>query len=116
MGARSGLFPEDVTQPSAALDYNCLHLERRDTWRKSIRGTKLVSPPKALSPGPIRRHSADSEGPSRDALLQGSVQGSVERPVQSSTQGSVDDVEILSAMAKFAIKYFRFDREKKLFS
>uniref|UniRef100_A0A8D3CLF6 Myosin XVB n=1 Tax=Scophthalmus maximus TaxID=52904 RepID=A0A8D3CLF6_SCOMX len=87
MGARSGLFPEDVTQPSAALDYNCLHLERRDTWRKSIRGTKLVSPPKALSPGPIRRHSADSEGPSRDALLQGSVQGSVERPVQSSTQG-----------------------------
>ncbi|AWP17109.1 putative unconventional myosin-XV-like [Scophthalmus maximus] len=107
MGARSGLFPEDVTQPSAALDYNCLHLERRDTWRKSIRGTKLVSPPKALSPGPIRRHSADSEGPSRDALLQGSVQGSVERPVQSSTQGSVDDVEILSAMAKFAIKYFR---------
>ncbi|CAB1431784.1 unnamed protein product, partial [Pleuronectes platessa] len=89
LGGRSGLFPEDVTQPSAAPDYHSLQPDQTDPKRKSIRSTKVVSPAKG----------ADSEWPRREALLQGSV--------QSSIQGSVNDLEILSAMAKFAIKYFR---------
>ncbi|XP_034427012.1 unconventional myosin-XVB [Hippoglossus hippoglossus] len=101
LGGRSGLFPEDATQPSAAPDYHSLQLDQTDPKRKSMRSTKVVSPPKGLSPDPISRHmtSADSEWPKREALVQGSV--------QSSTQGSVNDLEILSVMAKFAIKYFR---------
>ncbi|XP_038592063.1 unconventional myosin-XV [Micropterus salmoides] len=100
MGGRSGLFPKDLTQPSAAPDYHCLHLDRRDTRRKSMRGATPVSPPNGSSPGPVSRHmgSVDSEPPSRKHSLQGSV---------PSVQGSVRDLEVLSAMAEFAVKYFR---------
>uniref|UniRef100_A0A3B4US66 Myosin XVB n=1 Tax=Seriola dumerili TaxID=41447 RepID=A0A3B4US66_SERDU len=90
MGGRSGLFPEEVTQPSAAPDYHCFHLDRRDDRRKSMRGATPVSPPKGHpSPGPVSRRMAGS--------------------AHSSIQGSVLDMEILSAMAKFALKYFRYD-------
>lgn len=106
MGGRSGLFPEDLTQPSAAPDYHCLHLDRRDDRRKSMKGARPFSPTKGPSPGPISRQlgSADSERSSREPSLQGL--GSV----QSSIQGSVHDLEIVSAMAEFAMKYFRYDK------
>ncbi|XP_056222908.1 unconventional myosin-XVB isoform X1 [Seriola aureovittata] len=110
MGGRSGLFPEEVTQPSAAPDYHCFHLDRRDDRRKSMRGATPVSPPKGHpSPGPVSRRNdrADSKRPSREALPQGLGQGLVSGSARSSIQGSVLDMEILSAMAKFAMKYFR---------
>lgn len=100
MGGRSGLFPEDVTQPSAAPDYHSMHLIRRDDRRKSMR----AGPPKGPSSGPISRHvgSANSERPSREA--------SVPQSVQNSAHGSVHELEVQSAMAEFATKYFRYDR------
>ncbi|KAM6899108.1 unconventional myosin-XVB [Lycodopsis pacificus] len=101
MGGRSGLFPDDLTQPSAAPDYHSLHLDRRDDRRKSMRGATPAGPPKGPSPGPISRRmgSVDSE------LLGKEV--SVQRSFQSSIQGSFHELEILSGMADFAMKYFR---------
>ncbi|XP_075313230.1 unconventional myosin-XVB [Odontesthes bonariensis] len=107
IGGRSGLFPGDLTQPSPAPDYHCLLLDRRDYRRKSMRSVKSVSPPKGPSPGPgaIVKHmgSADSLQPRREAPCPSSIQGSLQRSVQS----SVHDSEILSAMADFALKFFR---------
>lgn len=116
-GGRSGLFPEDLTQPSAAPDYHCLHLQRRNTRRKSMRNTKSASPPRAtvsrqmaISPpgAPVSRQmgSVDSERPSREA----SIPGSLQRSAQGSIQASVHDFETRSVMADFATKYFRCDR------
>ncbi|KAM7371275.1 hypothetical protein PAMP_010761 [Pampus punctatissimus] len=99
LGGRSGLFSKDLTQPSAAPDYHYLHLERRDDRRKSMRGTRPVSQAKGPSPDSFNTSSADSELPSREA--------STRRSVQSSTQGSVHELEIHSAIAEFAMKYFR---------
>ncbi|XP_049916791.1 unconventional myosin-XVB [Epinephelus moara] len=93
LGGRSGLFPEDFTQPSAAPDYHCLHLDRRDDRRKSMRGATSVSAPKGPSPGPISKEAT--------------VPGSGQRSSQASIQGSVHELEILSGMTEFAIKYFR---------
>lgn len=61
------------------------------------------SQPKAPSPGPVSRDvgSADPEQPSREASV--SVSG------QSSGQGSVRELELNSAMAEFAMKFFRCD-------
>uniref|UniRef100_A0A665X4H7 Myosin XVB n=1 Tax=Echeneis naucrates TaxID=173247 RepID=A0A665X4H7_ECHNA len=76
-GGRSGLFPDEVTQPSAAPDYRCLNIDRRDNRRKSMRGSTSSSSSKGhLSPSLSSRHS-----------------------------GSITDV--LSIMATFSMKYFR---------
>lgn len=107
MGVRSGLFPVDLTQSCAAPDYHCLHLDRRDERRKSMRS----APPQGPSQGPIHKSmaGADLERPSSESSLQGSVQGWVPRSGQSSTQGSVHKMEV-PAMVEFAMKYFRYDR------
>uniref|UniRef100_G3PRB1 Myosin XVB n=4 Tax=Gasterosteus aculeatus aculeatus TaxID=481459 RepID=G3PRB1_GASAC len=82
MGGRSGLFPCDLTQPSAAPDYHSLHLARRDVRRKSTRGAR---------PAGGRVGSVDSELLGQEASV--SIQGS--QPENS------------SGMAEFAMKYFR---------
>lgn len=96
MGGRSGLFPEDATQPSAAPDYHSLHLDRRDERRKSMRAAKSGSSP--AGPNSRRVGGNDSERPNREVSTTGSV------------QGSDHDNGIHSAMTEFATKYFRYDR------
>ncbi|XP_069024648.1 unconventional myosin-XVB [Embiotoca jacksoni] len=98
MGGRSGLFPEDVTQPSATPDYHFVLLDRRDEKRKSMRSTRPVHPAKGLSLGPgstRKMGSTNSDRPSREASLPGSL------------AGSVQDLDMLSVMASFAMKYYR---------
>ncbi|TNN50581.1 Unconventional myosin-XV [Liparis tanakae] len=95
MGGRSGLFADDLTQPSAAPNYHCLPFDRRDDKRKST-----GPPPKGPAQGPIGRPtgSVDSEPLDNE-----------EAWVQRSDQGSTHELEILSSMAEFATKYFRYD-------
>uniref|UniRef100_A0A087X5M2 Myosin XVB n=1 Tax=Poecilia formosa TaxID=48698 RepID=A0A087X5M2_POEFO len=85
-GGRSGLFPLDLTQPCAAPDYHWLHLDRRDDRRKSMRNAKPSN---------------------REAMNPSSVEGLQHTRAQSSQKGSNHDLEIFSAMADFATKYFR---------
>ncbi|KAM7382210.1 hypothetical protein PAMA_012870 [Pampus argenteus] len=99
LGGRSGLFSEDLTQPSAAPDYHYLHLNRRDDRRKSMRGARPVSSAKGPSPDSFNTSSTDLELPSREA--------STLRSVQSYSQGSLHELEIHSALDEFATKYFR---------
>ncbi|XP_034564510.1 unconventional myosin-XV [Notolabrus celidotus] len=98
LGGRSGLFSEELTQPSAAPDYHCLHLIQRDNRRKSMRGTRPVTSDNRPTPGPVLRQtgSAEPEQPVREASIQGSLSGSIH-----------ELEEDLSTMAEFALKYFR---------
>ncbi|XP_036073108.1 unconventional myosin-XV [Oryzias melastigma] len=108
VGGRSGLFPEELTQPSAAPDYHYRHLNRRDDKRKSTRSNMRRStrnapptgPPQLLAPS--RQMSPESE-PSRS----NSAQGFVQRSGPSSTHGSVQELEVVVPMVDFAMKYFR---------
>ncbi|KAM3592840.1 uncharacterized protein V6R79_026436 [Siganus canaliculatus] len=93
MGGRSGLFPENLTQPSAAPDYHGIHIERRDERRKSMRATQ-VSSTKGTSQGPISRKQ-DPHQPKRTGSA------------LSSAQSSVYDLGMPSPIAEFAIKFFR---------
>uniref|UniRef100_A0A3P9IM79 Myosin XVB n=1 Tax=Oryzias latipes TaxID=8090 RepID=A0A3P9IM79_ORYLA len=104
VGGRSGLFPEELTQPSAAPDYHYLHLDRRDDKRKSMRSNTRNAPPASPSQHPValRQMSPESE-PSRS----NSVQGFLQRSGPSSIQGSVHELGVTSPMAEFAMKYFR---------
>lgn len=95
-GGRSGLFPAELTQPSAAPDYHGLHLDRRDERRKSMRSQR---------PGPA------SQRPSPPDSKEPSVQGSIQGQSQHSSQNSVQDQEAYSPMAEFAMKYFRAGAE-----
>lgn len=93
MGGRSGLFADDLTQPSAAPDYHCLPLDRRDDKRKST-----GPPPKGPSQGPIGRPTGSVDSEPLD-----------NEEIQRSDQSSTHELEILSSMAEFAMKYFRYD-------
>uniref|UniRef100_A0A8C7RG72 Myosin XVB n=2 Tax=Oncorhynchus mykiss TaxID=8022 RepID=A0A8C7RG72_ONCMY len=87
IGGRSGLFPTDITQPSAPPDYHHVHLDRRDERRKSMRAPT----PRPTSHNGSAQHSRD-----------GSVLGSA-RSVQGS---EMNDVQTF-LMTEFAMKYFR---------
>lgn len=108
-GGRSGLFPLELTQPCAAPDYHSLHLDRRDDRRKSMRNAKPVSLSKGPSPAPTSRHvvNIQSVQPTREAIRPASVQGSYQTLAEYSQKGSDHELEIFSAMADFAAKYFR---------
>ncbi|XP_068162212.1 unconventional myosin-XVB [Antennarius striatus] len=94
-GGRSGLFPEDSTQPSAAPDYHGLHIGQRDDRRRSMRAAKPTGPPKDQSAGPISAppDSSDPDRPREGASGPGSVQGFSQ--------------DINSPIAEFAMQYFR---------
>ncbi|XP_030611227.1 unconventional myosin-XV [Archocentrus centrarchus] len=107
-GGRSGLFPEDLTQSSAAPDYHCLNLDRRDERRKSMRTIRPVGPPKIPSPGPGLQVSSHMDTPDlRQPRSEASPPSLVQGSLQNSMQGSVLDLEMNSPMADFAMKYFR---------
>lgn len=116
IGGRSGLFPKDITQPSAAPDYHGLHLDQRDNRRKSMRTAKPVTPPENTPPGAINRASRHmgstrSEPPAGEASRPSSARGLLHKSGPNSVQGSVHGVEGLSAMAEYAVKYFRYVRK-----
>ncbi|XP_014835317.1 PREDICTED: unconventional myosin-XV-like [Poecilia mexicana] len=110
-GGRSGLFPLDLTQPCAAPDYHWLHLDRRDDRRKSMRNAKPVSSFNGPSPVPTSRHIPNNRSvqSNREAMNPSSVEGLQHTLAQSSQKGSNHDLEIFSAMADFASKYFRME-------
>lgn len=84
-GGRSGLFPEEATQPSASPDYHSLLLTRRDERTKTSRSS-TGRPPSA---GPTRTGSDDAK---------------------SSLSGDLYDLDVPIAMAEFATKYFRYQQ------
>ncbi|XP_026858477.2 unconventional myosin-XVB isoform X1 [Electrophorus electricus] len=94
-GGRAGLFPVDVTQPSAPPDYHSSYIDRQIERRKSMRAP-------AASPTPPGGHSAQA------TARMGSVAS--ERSVEaSSIQGSEIDLLDLHQyhLTEFAVKYFR---------
>lgn len=100
IGGRSGLFPTDITQPSAPPDYHHVHLDRLDERRKSMRAPK---PPAATRPPAPRStpHTGSAE-PTREGSMLGSA-----RSVQVSVQGSeISEVQTFQ-MTEFSMKYFR---------
>ncbi|XP_055745511.1 unconventional myosin-XV-like [Salvelinus fontinalis] len=100
IGGRSGLFPIDVTQPSAPPDYHHVHLDRLDERRKSMRAPK---PPAATRPpAPRSTPHTGSAQPSRESAMLGSA-----RSVQVSVQGSEMSEVQTFLMTEFAMKYFR---------
>ncbi|XP_057682217.1 unconventional myosin-XVB isoform X2 [Corythoichthys intestinalis] len=128
MGGRSGLFPEDLTQPSAALDYHYLQSDRRDDRWKSARGSRASFRQKeTLIPIVKQIENLDTESNgdlevSSRRTAQTSIRrsfhdlqrpnGDLERQTAVSTQESVEESELqMSAMAEFAMKYFRLENE-----
>ncbi|XP_061665546.1 unconventional myosin-XVB isoform X2 [Syngnathoides biaculeatus] len=135
MGGRSGLFPEDLTQPCAPLDYHYLQLDRRDDWCKSTRAARTSSQQnEKLVPISKQIKRIDSEWTTPDVsskiIAQTSIQGSLEelqrtnsdserqidvssqRSVQISIQGSIQDESLqMTPMAEFATKFFRMENE-----
>ncbi|XP_051912402.1 unconventional myosin-XV-like [Hippocampus zosterae] len=135
MGGRSGLFQEDLTQPSAALDYHCLQLDRRDNRCKTMRGARASSQEKeALVPIGKQIDTTESEWMTRDVSSQRTAQTSIQRSLhelprpnsdsewqrnvssqrsmQTPVQESFQDREIqMSVMAEFAMKFFRMKND-----
>ncbi|KAM4526381.1 unconventional myosin-XVB [Fundulus diaphanus] len=107
-GGRSGLFPLDIIQPCAAPDYHCLHLDRRDDRRKSMRNVKPDSSFKGPSSVPTSRHIPNKSAvQSSQTMTPMLVQESLQGLVQNSQQGSHHELQIISGLAEFATKYFR---------
>ncbi|XP_072524034.1 unconventional myosin-XVB [Salminus brasiliensis] len=93
-GGRSGLFPVDVTQPSAPPDYHSTYMQRQLERRKSMR----VSGSSSVPPG---GRSTPLSKPTCSAPSERSVE--VE---EGSNQGSELDLQQYH-MTEFAMKYFR---------
>ncbi|XP_061913462.1 unconventional myosin-XVB [Entelurus aequoreus] len=104
LGGRSGLFPADRTQPSAALDYHHHKLDRRDDRRKSMRVARPDTLPKEATLVPISKEADHSY------LAWPTREDSFQRSVRTSIQETPQDLQML-AMAEFARKYFRTENE-----
>ncbi|XP_076855778.1 unconventional myosin-XVB isoform X2 [Brachyhypopomus gauderio] len=100
-GGRSGLFPVEVTQPSAPPDYHSSYSDRQIERRKSMRAPAASSRAPAASP---RAPAASSTPPGgRSARV------SVRSVEVASTHSSEQDLRDLQQyrITEFAMKYFR---------
>uniref|UniRef100_W5KWM2 Myosin XVB n=1 Tax=Astyanax mexicanus TaxID=7994 RepID=W5KWM2_ASTMX len=95
-GGRSGLFPLDVTQPSAPPDYHSTNMERQLERRKSMRASGSSSVPSS-------GRSAEPSRPVGSASSEPTVERGVE---EGSIQGSELDLQQYH-MTEFAMKFFR---------
>lgn len=64
-----------------------------------------ISSPKGLAPAPMRRDVSRTNSPAEQSSRDVSIPGTV----QNSVYGSAHDMEVHSAIAEFASKYFRYD-------
>ncbi|XP_041938532.1 unconventional myosin-XV [Alosa sapidissima] len=105
VGGRSGLFPAEVTQPSAPPDYHNIQLNRQDESRRSTR-TQSMTPSRTQSMTPTRTQS-------RTPLAQPQAQrtpipsGHTEYPMDGGSETMTSPELQLTLMAQFAQKYFR---------
>ncbi|KAK2866562.1 hypothetical protein Q7C36_002618 [Tachysurus vachellii] len=94
-GGRSGLFPADITQPSAPPDYHSMAISRQIERKKSMRSSRTsLMPPGGLS---TKKHTS---------LESGASQRSIERSEVGSVQSSEIDLQQYH-MTEFARKFFR---------
>lgn len=101
VGGRSGLFPADVTQPSAPPDYHGTQLERQDERRKSTRA------PAAQPREPQYREAQPREPQPRAPRTPVIPNGHPEFPMEGGSE-TISLPELLPfSMAEFAQKYFR---------
>lgn len=97
-GGRSGLFPAEITQPSAPPDYHSLSTGRQIERKKSIRSSRISMVP----PGGHLNHNRTSV----ESVVSDGGRSVEVGSVHSQSVGSEVDLQQYH-MTEFARKYFR---------
>ncbi|XP_012669987.2 unconventional myosin-XV [Clupea harengus] len=101
VGGRSGLFPAEVTQPSAPPDYHSAHLNRQEERRQSTRtpSAQPKAPHSQRTPSTQPKAPHSQRTPTPSGGTEYPMEGRPERVSSSELQPHV--------MVEFAQKYFR---------